>query len=117
MTSKNFDFDSLEALLEQERACLLAGDLEGLGALLPIKEKLVEMMLCDVGANRERILPLEKKLQRNQLLLGGALDGIKSVAKRLAALRQVRMALDTYDAQGRKQRVVTPTPPTLEKRA
>ena len=115
--SENFDFESLEALLEQERLYLLEGDLESLGSLLPIKEKLVEMMLCDVDANRERILPLEKKLQHNQLLLGGALDGIRSVATRLTALRKVRIALDTYDAHGRKQRVVTPTPSTLEKRA
>lgn len=117
MMSENIDFNSLESLLEQERKCLLSGDLGGLGALLPVKEKLVEMMLSDVGANRERILPLEQKLQRNQLLLNGALDGIKAVATRLAALRQVRMALDTYDAQGRKQRVVTPMPSKVEKRA
>ncbi|MGB7319051.1 MAG: flagellar biosynthesis protein FlgN [Planktotalea sp.] len=111
------DFDKLEVLLEQERAFLLEGDLAGLGSLLPAKEKLVEMLLGDEGGNRHRIAPLEGKLQRNQLLLNGALDGIRAVATRLAALRQVRMALDTYDAQGRKQRVVTPTPSKLEKRA
>tara|TARA_R110002020_G_scaffold247041_2_gene460958 strand:- start:103 stop:453 length:351 start_codon:yes stop_codon:yes gene_type:complete len=115
--SENLSFESLEALLEKERLHLLEGDLEGLGSLLPMKEKLVEIMLCDVDANREWILPMEKKLRRNQLLLGGALDGIRSVATRLAALRQVQMTLDTYDAHGRKQRVATPKPPTLEKRA
>ncbi len=113
----DIDFDKLEALLEQERAFLLKGDLEGLGTLLPAKEQLVEMLLGDAGVHRDKILPLEGKLKRNQLLLDGALDGIRAVARRLAALRQVRMALDTYDAQGRKQSVVTPVPSKVEKRA
>lgn len=115
--SSDFDFEKLEGLLEQERHFLLEGDLEGLAALLPAKEQLVEMLLGDADMNRQKIAPLEGKLQRNQLLLDGALDGIRAVATRLAALRQVRMTLDTYDAQGRKQRVVTPVPSKVEKRA
>ena len=115
MTPDHIDFAELDALLEQERVFLLKGDIEGLGALLPAKEKLVEQLLN--GGDRDRITPLEGKLHRNQLLLDGALDGIRAVAARLAALRQVRSALDTYDAQGRKRRVVTPTKPQVEKRA
>lgn len=111
------DFTELDSLLEQERAFLLEGDLEGLGTLLPLKEEMVETLLSDSTLNRELIVPLEGKLQRNQLLLDGALEGIRSVAARLAALRQVRTALDTYDAQGRKQRVMTRIAPQVEKRA
>jgi hypothetical protein len=77
----------------------------------------VELLLGSGGAHRDKIMPLEGKLKRNQLLLDGALDGIRTVAKRLAALRQVRMALDTYDAQGRKQTVLNPMPSKVEKRA
>jgi hypothetical protein len=117
MTSEQIDFKKLDALLEQERAFLLEGDLEGLATLLPVKEKLVEILLSDALTNRDTIEPLEDKLKRNQLLLDGALDGIRAVAARLAALRQVRSALDTYDAQGRKQSVATQTPPKVEKRA
>lgn len=117
MTTEAIDLSKLEGLLEQERAFLLEGDLEGLGTLLPTKERLVESLLDDSGANRDKILPLEGKLQRNQLLLDGALDGIRAVADRLAALRQVRTALDTYDAQGRKQRVMTQNKQQVEKRA
>jgi hypothetical protein len=96
---------------------LLEGDLEGLGTLLPVKEQLVEMLLDDAGVHRDKIMPLEGKLKRNQLLLDGALEGIRAVSNRLAALRQVRTVLDTYDAQGRKKSVVTPLPPKVEKRA
>ncbi|WP_299026863.1 hypothetical protein [uncultured Sulfitobacter sp.] len=117
MTNESIDLSKLEALLEQERAFLLEGDLEGLGTLLPVKEHLMDLLLDDAEMNRAKIQPLEEKLQRNQLLLDGALDGIRAVATRLAALRQVRSALDTYDAQGRKQSVVTQTVQKVEKRA
>jgi hypothetical protein len=117
MTTDMTDFSQLDSLLEQERTFLLEGDLEGLGSLLPLKEQLVELLLSDVSANRDQITPLEGKLHRNQLLLDGALDGIKAVAARLAALRQVRNALDTYDARGRKQRVEMIASKNLEKRA
>jgi hypothetical protein len=117
MTINTDEFSILDQLLEQERAFLLAGDLKGLGTLLPAKEKLVEMLLKDAGDDRSQILPLAGKLERNQLLLDGALDGIRSVAARLAALRQVRTALDTYDARGRKQRVEFAQTSSVEKRA
>lgn len=117
MTHTPIDLSKLEALLEQERAFLLEGDLEGLGTLLPLKEQLVDLLLSDDQLNRSAIAPIEGKLARNQLLLDGALDGIRTVAARLAALRQVRNALDTYDAQGRKRSVATPSAPKVEKRA
>ena len=117
MTHEPIDFTQLDALLEQERTCLLAGDLEGLGTLLPAKERLIAELLDAQTLNGENLSPIKDKIQRNQLLLDGALDGIRAVATRLAALRQVRTVLDTYDAQGRKKQVVTPPPPQVEKRA
>lgn len=117
MTSEKLELSKLDTLLEQERAFLLEGDLQGLGTLLAAKEKLVEILLDGDETHRDQIMPLEGKLQRNQLLLDGALEGIRSVALRLAALREVRTALDTYDAQGRKNRVVTQVTQQLEKRA
>jgi hypothetical protein len=117
MNPDKIDLKRLENLLEQERAFLLEGDLEGLGTLLPLKEELVETLLADEETNRNIIMPLEEKMRRNQLLIDGALDGIRTVAARLAALRQVRSALDTYDAQGRKRSIPTPVKPQVEKRA
>ncbi len=117
MTDQLVDFRSLDLLLEQERALLLEGDLEGLGTLLPYKEAVIESLLQQTGWKRDVITPLEQKLQRNQLLLDGALDGIRIVAARLAALKQVRSALDTYDAQGRRRSVETEKKGTLERRS
>jgi hypothetical protein len=117
MKPEVIDFSDLDALLEQERAFLIKGDLEGLGTLLPLKEQMVNLLLSNSEANLDAIVPIEGKLARNQLLLDGALEGIRSVASRLSALREVRNALDTYDAQGRKRRVVTPRKTQVEKRA
>lgn len=117
MTAEHIEISELDTLLEQERGCLLEGDLEALGALLPAKEQMVEVLFHNGDLNPDTLAPIKSKLERNQLLLDGAMDGIKAVAARLAALRKVRTALDTYDALGRKQSVVTPTVPQMEKRA
>lgn len=117
MKPEPHNMDAFQELLEEERRILLRGDLEALAALLPKKESLVETLLETSGWDRDMIGPVEEKLKRNQLLLDGALDGIRAVAARLAALRQVRSALDTYDARGRRQSVKTPVKNHLEKRA
>lgn len=117
MTLTDSDVSTLNTLLEQERELLLEGDLGGLAALLPLKEQLVDKLLDGDGVARDKVRPFENKLKRNQLLLDGALDGLRTVASRLAALRQVRLALDTYDSQGRRQHVVTATRSKIEKRA
>lgn len=117
MTPENTDFFALDTLLDQERSCLLDGDLEALGSLLPAKEQLVDLLLQGGRLNKDSLAPIKGKLERNQSLLDGAMDGIKAVADRLAALRQVRTALDTYDAMGRKKSVATQAAPLMEKRA
>lgn len=117
MTYETKEISQLDKVLEEERTLLLQGDLGALGTLLPVKEQLVELFLENSKTNREQIAPLESKLRRNQLLLDGALDGIRAVTVRLAALRQVHTALDTYDAQGQKQHATISTNTKVEKRA
>jgi len=85
--------------------------------LLPQKEQMVEILLSSKDAGLDRIGIFEEKLQRNHMLLDSSLGGIRSVAARLAALQQVRTALDTYDARGRKRHVLTPGKSKIEKRA
>ena len=109
--------DALDDLLDQERNALLAGDLEQIAHLLPKKEKLVTELLEDASEERPSLNVLQNKLTHNQLLLDGAMQGIRIVASRLAALRQVREALDTYDAHGRKQRAAAIKPAKVERRA
>ena len=117
MDEKLTEAEQLETLLEKERALLLEGNLVGLGILLPEKEKLMDALLEDVETSSKRFSPLEGKLHRNQLLLDGALDGIRAVSERLASLRHVRTTLDTYDAHGRRQQVKTHNTQQVEKRA
>lgn len=107
----------LDDLLETEKEALLSGNLEMIGRLLDRKERLVEKfsMLEDEDA---RILAgVAGKLRRNQDLLDHALDGIRSVATRLAALRRVKETLDTYDSSGTRKSVKIAQDGSLEKRA
>lgn len=117
MNNGNSQTDALDVLLDQERDALLAGDLEKIALLLPEKEKLVTDLLDDTSDGEPALNVLQGKLRHNQLLLDGAMQGIRTVASRLAALRQVREALDTYDAQGRRQRATVLKPAKVERRA
>jgi flagellar biosynthesis/type III secretory pathway chaperone len=107
----------LDALLEDERAALLAGDLEKVASLLERKEAIIDALALLDAADAEALQSLNKKLHRNQALLDQALEGIRSVAKRLSALRQVRRSLDTYDEKGEKKVIDMDQTGTLEKRA
>lgn len=106
----------LDALLEDERAALLSGDLERIGAGVAEKERLIDAL----GAAQDRqhdLTALQAKVVRNQGLLDGALQGIRSVAARMATYRQVRKSMDTYDGQGRKYTIPGEVTRTVQKRA
>src|SRR6056297_3513111 len=87
--------DRLDDLLESERSSLLSGNLER-------------------GPELESV---HRKLMRNQELLDGALDGIRKVAARMAAMRQVRQSLETYDQRGKRQTIDGAVVRKIEKRA
>lgn len=109
--------DALDALLETERQALLKGEIDSLAELHEEKASLVEKLRVLDLQDRDEMSRLNDKITRNQALLSSALDGIRSVAQRLAEVRHVRENLDTYDAQGRKVTVSTRKDATLEKRA
>ncbi|MEP1767163.1 MAG: flagellar biosynthesis protein FlgN [Sulfitobacter sp.] len=117
MADDKTEIEKLATLLEQERLLLLDGNLEGLGKLLPEKEKLMDGLLEGEETPAQVFLPLEGKLNQNQLLLNGAMEGIRAVSERLAALRHVRTSLDTYDANGRRQQVTMQGKSQVEKHA
>lgn len=109
--------DQLDDLLETERAALLAGDLDGIGALLRRKEALIDA-LNDLPAETGADLgALQGKVARNQALLDGALQGIRRVAGRMAAFRRIRRTLETYDADGHKTTILGEVDHKVEKRA
>lgn len=109
--------DSLDDLLDEERMALLDGNLDHIGRLMGRKEALIDALNDQNGSEYRLLSELNTKVVRNQILLKSALEGIQNVAKRLAAVRQVKSTIDTYDAQGRRKKVDMPTKGTVEKRA
>ena len=109
--------DALDDLLDAERAALLIGDIDQIGRLMEQKESLIETLNEQETLDRSTLENLNSKVERNQELLNSALDGIRTVARRLATMRRIRRTLDTYDAQGRKNSIVLDQEQTIERRA
>lgn len=109
--------DALDDLLDEERDALLKGDLDLVGRLVGHKESLIEQLAQSEHAQLEGLMHLDEKFKRNQILLDSALEGIRRVARRLSALRRVRNALDTYDAQGERRTIDMDATASFEKRA
>ena len=109
--------DALDDLLDAERAALLRGSLEDVSRLHLRKESLIDTLNRLDVQDRMRLESLHEKVGRNQALLDSALDGVRSVARRLAAIRRVRQSLDTYDSSGQKRSVDVRGPGSVEKRA
>ncbi|MEP1962596.1 flagellar biosynthesis protein FlgN [Tateyamaria sp.] len=109
--------DALDDLLDSERAALLKGQLDDVSRLHSRKETLIDALNGFEFEDRGALSGLQGKVERNQALLDSALDGVRSVARRLAAIRRVRQSLDTYDSFGKKRSVDLSTGGSLEKRA
>lgn len=109
--------DELNTILDRERQALLTGDLERLTGLLAPKEDLLtligDLKLTDTAMIEE----MNSKLRRNQQLLDGALDGIRSVAARLASLRDSTGAFETYGADGKRRDLPVSPDTSVERRA
>ncbi len=109
--------EALNTLLDAERAALLEGDLESIAEMLPAKEALIEDMNGAPPIDIEAVHALGGKVRRNQLLLDGALEGIRAAVARMSALRELRAGLETYGADGQKHRIAMETDNSVEKRA
>jgi len=109
--------EELSDLLDAEREALLQGDLEKLNALLVSKETLMEAMNTVPQTDLTMMQMLDSKVKRNQLLLDGALEGIRAVAARMARLREVRGALETYGADGKRHDIPLEADSSVEHRA
>ena len=109
--------DFLDDLLEEERLALLDGNLDLIGRMFDRKESLIEALNDHDTPDIKALSDLNIKVVRNQALLGSALEGIQSVADRLATMRRIKSSLDTYDAQGRRKKIDMPLKGSVEKRA
>ncbi len=111
------NMNALHDLLEAEREALLSGDLERLAEMLATKEALMDKLNAIAGNDLPTLRELDVKVRRNQLLLDGALEGIRTVARRMAELRRIRASLETYGSDGKKRNIDVETDRSFEKRA
>jgi flagellar biosynthesis/type III secretory pathway chaperone len=109
--------DSLDDLLDKERTALLDGKLDQIGRMVKRKESLIGVLNSTDQPDIATLAELNTKVVRNQALLTSALEGIQSVADRLAQMRRIKNSLDTYDARGQRKEIEMPSQGTVEKRA
>jgi len=108
---------TLHRLLENERAMLLAGNLEAVGDLLPEKEMLITSLNAKTTRDEPSLRALGEHVRRNQLLLESALDGIREVSNRMEALQKMRKGLATYGSDGMKYDIEVHIDHSVERRA
>jgi hypothetical protein len=108
---------SLDDLLDRERSALLDGDLDAVSRSLREKERLIDALNGIRPAGEDILGAIRDKVQRNQVLLDGALDGIRAVADRMSALRRIRETLETYDQSGHRTVIEGLRKGRVEKRA
>lgn len=110
-------FAALDDCLEKEKAALLNGDLDAISDLMEEKSDLISQLNA-LGATEDHALDsLKDKAERNQVLLGGALDGIRRVADRLSDMQTLRHSFDTYDSRGKRKTIEGEVVRHVEKRA
>lgn len=109
--------DRLDDLLDAEREMLLKGELDMMAGIAGEKEILIDALNALEPERHPELGDLQSKVARNQVLLDGALQGIRKVARRLAALRRIRRTLETYDARGQKRTIQGEVDHKVEKRA
>jgi flagellar biosynthesis/type III secretory pathway chaperone len=109
--------NALDDLLDQERASVLAGDLDRIARTLDLKQTLIERLNGQDVPDRAALEALNAKVLRNQSLLNMALEGVRAVTGRLDAMHRIQSALDTYDSRGKKKTVALTPNRSVEKRA
>lgn len=110
-------FSALDDCLEREKSALLTGDLDVISALMEEKSVLITQLNALGATEDEALDALKDKAERNQVLLGGALDGIRRVADRLADMQALRHSFDTYDSEGKRKTIEGEVTRHVEKRA
>lgn len=115
--SDEVNLEALDELLDAERQALLSGDLVTLTEMLPAKEALITALNETGQTDLPALMELDGKVRRNQLLLDGALEGIREVANRMATLRKMRSSLETYGSDGKKHNIDVATDHSVERRA
>lgn len=104
----------LNTLLDDERACLMAGNYETLAQLAENKEKLIEGLDID-SLPREKMQKIATKMTRNHELTGSALRGFKAAQADIERRNAARTKLETYGPRGQSQTIETVLPRTIRR--
>ncbi|WP_172297659.1 hypothetical protein [Pseudoruegeria sp. HB172150] len=100
-----FDFregaETLDEILDRERAAILEGQFDVIERLTPAKERALDR-LKRRPPDGVALGQLRGKVERNGRLLEAMRAGLASAQERLKALRERPSALRTYDAKGRR---------------
>lgn len=110
-------FTGLDDILDQEKTALLTGDLKAISELMEEKSQLIADLNALGASEGDELDALKEKADRNQVLLGSALEGIRRVADRLADMQSLRYSFDTYDESGQRQTIEGEVARKVEKRA
>ena len=107
----------LDSCLERENAALLTGELDAISGLMDEKTALIGELNALGSTEAGALDTLKQKAERNQVLLTGALEGIRRVSERLADMHNLRHSFDTYDSHGKRQTIEGEVVRHVEKRA
>ncbi len=98
---------NLGILLDEERKMILSGSWDDLQSLAAKKEACLAVLANGAAADLPK---LAVGLARNQALLLAAIEGVREVSRRRAAMASSRTGLVTYNAQGTRAEVPVAAP-------
>ncbi|MBM9596112.1 flagellar protein FlgN [Roseitranquillus sediminis] len=107
--------ERVAALLEEERAAVLAADFDAMSAIAGRKEPLF-VELREAHPTEACLGRLRRMAEENAGLLAASARGIRSVTRRIAEIRSANGPLRTYSQDGRAQTAGV-TSRSLERRA
>ena len=106
----------LAAVLAEERACLSAGRIAELAALLPRKKAALDALVARGAGTRAALEPLLAEARANERLLAAALTGVRAALGRVRSIQSAASGLTSYTSEGRTIRHDT-RPASVERRA
>jgi flagellar biosynthesis/type III secretory pathway chaperone len=98
--------DALEDLLDRERKAVLGGRFDVLERLAAEKERLVQTVSRN-GTGPNALMRLKSASERNSRLLDAMRAGVAAAQRRVSAMKNQKVSLQTYDAAGRVQAIAT----------
>ena len=106
---------ALLRVLEEERSCLLAGQVDELAALGSKKQALIERVI-QRPLDRSQLIRLAGEMAHQGNLLVACRDGLQAAQKRLSELKSVQSGLCHYTKEGKVRKIDACTA-EFEKRA